>query len=70
MHIMIHSRLSVAYPPDPIADQELWLAAAAQASWENILPHTASSEKIKIKIQNTVSTKCVSLLYHIKVQKA
>ena len=65
-HTMIVT-VSVAYPPDRLADWEL--------SWLPLLRvmrecHTASSvAPEKVRIQNMASTKCLSLLPHGQVKK-
>ena len=52
-----------------MADWELLLAAAAQ-HYESIVGHMASQGKGQNKIQSMVSTECVSLLHHHKVEKS
>lgn len=57
--------VSVVYPHELVADWELQLAAAAQHH-ERVLYHILLARE-KIKIQSTVSTECILLLHHCKV---
>ena len=53
---------------DRVADWELWLTAAVQHH-QRLLYHISLAWE-KIKIQSMVSTECISILHHCKVEKS
>jgi len=60
--------VSVVHLHNHMADQELWLIAAAHHHG-GVLYHILLAQE-KIKIQNIVSTECLSLSHYHKVEKS
>ena len=59
----------IVYPGDCVADWELWLAATAQHH-EFGTAYRQSWKRSKFKIQCMVSTECVLLSHHCRVEKS
>ena len=60
--------VSVVCPPDHVAAWELQLTAAAQH--HERVSHRMWLAWERIKIQSTVSTECILLLHHGKIEKS
>lgn len=62
--------VSVIYPHDHVADWELWPAATAQLAREHCVAYRWAGKRPKCKIPSTISTECILLLHHRKVEKS
>lgn len=64
---IIHGRVWVVYPHDLVGLTGGCSSLPLPLSPEGIIPHIANREKVKLR--STVSTQCVLLLHHHKVEK-
>lgn len=62
--------LAMRYPVECLSSPFMWLTGSCPASWERPVPCIASpGKRSKFKLRSMVSTECLLLWHHHKVEK-